>query len=59
MEKWFDEIASLDERDMMFGVQVDFIEGIYTRLYGEFLGILKTHIDHAPRIQDASCCRHP
>ena len=43
------------EREMVFGVQVEFVKRIYQIFSGNFLDSLKTHIDQAPRIQDASC----
>ena len=59
VEKWLDVIAPLSERDMLFGVQVYFLEGRYKLFPGKFIEILKTHIDQAPIIHDASCFRYP
>ena len=58
LETWFDAITPLSERDKVFEVQVEFIEGIYARFSGKLLDIMKTHIDLALRIQDDSCCRY-
>ena len=59
VEKWLDVIAPLSERDMLFGVQVYFLERIYTRFPGGFIGSLKTYIYQAPSIQDTIFCRYP
>ena len=59
LEKWFGAISPLDKIDTVFRVQVDFIKGRYPRFSGKFIDSLKTHIEHAPRIQDAYCCRYP
>ena len=44
---------------MVFGVQVYFLERIYTRFPGGFIGSLKTYIYQAPSIQDTIFCRYP
>ena len=58
LEKWFYAITSLAERDTVFGVQVEFLEGRYPRFSENFLDSLKTHIEQEKIIHDSSCFRY-
>ena len=40
----------MSERDMVFGVKVELLEGRYPIFYGKFLDILKSYMDQEPRI---------